>query len=262
MAPRYQDAGHVPSLPKWSDTESQGVLDHATGTPIAIVAGAEIRAIRTAAASGLATRILARDNAATHGIFGAGVLAGTHIDAIASVRDITRVIVWARYSRNGERFASEQAERAGLNVRATADPSEAGFCDIVSVVTGSPDPILHGVWLSAGAHVNLIGAHTPKTCEADTDVITRCSLYVDSRQSALSEAGDLLIPVAEGAIGDSDIVGEIGEVLEGQVPGRENDDEITLCKSLGVVAQDLFVAEFVFSAAEKHGMGYLVNLGE
>lgn len=236
------------------------LFDHATGTPVAIVEGAAVTAIRTAAASGLATRELARATAASHGIFGAGVLAVTHIDAIACVRNIDHVLVWARNAEKAERFASEQAERTGLDVRATADPAEVGGCDIVSAVTGSSEPVVRGAWLTPGAHLNLVGAHSPTTREADSDAVARCALYVDSRESAMHEAGDLLIPIGEGVISADDIVGEIGEVLSGQVAGRMSDEQITLYKSLGVVAQDLFSAEFVYRASKEADTGQLFDL--
>jgi ornithine cyclodeaminase len=236
------------------------LFDHATGASVAIVEGAAITAVRTAAASGLATRELARPDASSHGIFGAGVLAATHIEAIACVRDIERVLVWARDAKKAGRFAAEQAERTGLDVRAAADPAEAGACDIVSAVTGASEPVVRGAWLSPGAHLNLVGAHSPKTREADSEAVARSALYVDSRESAMSEAGDLLIPMEEGVISADAIVGEIGEVLGGQAPGRANGEQITLYKSLGVVAQDLFAAEFVFRAAATGGTGQVVKL--
>jgi len=237
------------------------LFDHVTGCPVAIIEGASITAIRTAAASGLATRELARADAASHGIFGAGVQAGTHIDAVACVRDIKRVLVWARDVKKAERFAAQQTERTGLDVRATVDPVQAGCCDIVSVVTGSSEPVLKGAWLQPGAHLNLVGSHSAKAREADSAAVARSAIYVDSRQSAMSEAGDLLIPLGEGIISANDILGEIGELLDGRIPGRLNDQQITLYKSVGVVAQDLFVAESVYRRAEQGGIGQMIELG-
>ena len=236
------------------------LFDHATGSPVAIIEGAAITALRTAAASGLATRELARPDATSHGIFGAGVLAQTHIDAISAVRGIERVLVWTRDPKKGAKFAEDQSQRTGLDVRATGDPAATAACDIVSCVTGASEPVLRGAWLKPGAHLNLVGSHSPNAREADSDAVARCAIYVDSRKSALTEPGDLLIPIAEGRISADAIIGEIGEVLEGRVPGRKNGQQITLYKSLGVVAQDLFAAGHVLRAAEARNMGQLVEL--
>lgn len=236
------------------------LFDHDSGRPVALIEGASITAIRTAAASGLATRELARRDARTHGIFGTGVQAVTHIDAIASVRDIDRVVVWGRDAVKARRFAAMQAERAQLDVRATGDPAEAAGCDVVSTVTAATEPVLMGQWLQPGCHLNLVGVHTPDAREADTRAIERSRVYVDLMESAMNEAGDLLIPIGEGAIDAQHIVGEIGQVLAGDVPGRRGDAEITLYKSLGIVAQDLFTAARVYARALDEGAGVEVDL--
>jgi ornithine cyclodeaminase len=236
------------------------LFDHETGRPIALMEGASITAIRTAAASGLATRELAPGDASSHGIFGTGVQAVTHIDAIACVRDVSRVVVWGRDAAKTRRFAEQQSGRTGLEIRATGDPSEAANCDIVTTVTAATKPVLKGEWLRAGCHVNLVGGHTPQAREADTGVIERSRVYVDLMESALNEAGDLLIPIGEGAIDDCHILGEIGQVLTGAVPGRIDDSDITLYKSLGIVAQDLFAAARVYAQAVAEGAGVEVDL--
>ena len=237
------------------------LFEHETGRPVALIEGASITAIRTAAASGLATRELAREDARTHGIFGTGVQAVTHIDAIASCRNIDRTVVWGRDAEKTGRFAAEQAERTHLAVTATDDPAEAAACDVVSTVTAATEPVLEGRWLHPGTHVNLVGVHTPQAREADTSAILRSRVYVDLMESALNEAGDLLIPIAEGAIELRHILGEIGEVLAGDVPGRTDDSDITLYKSLGIVAQDLFAAARVYARAVAEGAGVEVDLG-
>jgi len=236
------------------------LFDGASGAPVALMDGAEITAIRTAAASALATRVLARGGAASHGILGAGVQAGAHLDAVSCVRDISQVVVWGRDENKARGFAEEQAARTGLNVRSTTDPSKAAGCDVVSVVTNSPTPVLRGEWLRPGTHVNLVGAHEPHHREADTNAVSKSAIYVDSRAGALREAGDILIPIAEGIIGEADIAGEIGEVLEGTAPGRLDEDQVSLYKSLGIVAQDLFAAEQVYRLARASGAGLRVDL--
>jgi ornithine cyclodeaminase/alanine dehydrogenase-like protein (mu-crystallin family) len=236
------------------------LFDHETGRPVALIEGSSVTAIRTAAASGLATRELARDDARTHGVFGTGVQAVTHIDAVACARDIHRVIVWGRDAGRTRRFAEQQAERTQLEVVATGDPVEAAACDIVSTVTAATEPILRGDWLQPGCHLNLVGVHTPGAREVDTRAIERSRVYVDLLESALNEAGDILIPIAEGAIDEGHILGEIGQVLAGTVPGRTGASDITLYKSLGIAAQDLFAAARIHAHALELGAGVEVDL--
>jgi len=236
------------------------LFDSETGTPVAIIDGATVTAVRTAAASGLATRVLARENASSHGVLGTGVQAATHIEAIACVRDIGTVRVWGRDSEKARSFADKQSRRSGLEVVAVESAAEAASCDIVSAVTSAPEPVLEGARIAPGAHVSLVGAHTPTTRESDSETIARSSIYVDLLASARAEAGDILIPVAEGRIRWRDVVGEIGQVLAGEIAGRVNDKQITLYKSLGIVAQDLFVANYLFEAATATDGGTTVNL--
>jgi ornithine cyclodeaminase/alanine dehydrogenase-like protein (mu-crystallin family) len=226
-----------------------------TGRPCALVDGAEITRIRTAAASALAARALARAGASSHGILGAGVQAASHLEAMGCVRSIERVVVWARDYGKAKRFAAGQSRRHGIEVTAADRAEQAAACDIVSVVTNAPEPVLKGAWLRPGAHVSLVGSHEPEHREADTEAVTRAAVYVDSRRGALSEAGDILIPIAEGRMSADDIAGEIGEVLAGAAPGRRDAQQITLYKSLGIVAQDLFAAEYVLRQARLQDAG-------
>ena len=238
----------VPGNPERSLPAVQGFIalfDHDSGTPLALVDGASITYLRTAATSALATQYLARKNAQTHGIFGAGVLAMEHLKAIACIREITMTRVWARDSSRAEAFADLASRQTGLNVVA-ASAQEAAACDIVTTVTNADEPVLLGQWLAPGSHLNLVGAHQPDHREADSDAVSQASVFVDTRESALKEAGDILVPMSEGRLGESAIRGEIGQVLEGEVTGRRNDEEITLFKSLGHVAQDIHAAERVY----------------
>jgi ornithine cyclodeaminase len=235
------------------------LFERSSGTPIAMVDGGEITRIRTAAASALATRELARGDAGTHGILGAGAQAASHLEAIACVRDIRQVRVWARDSARARAFASEQSHASGLRVEAVDRAEEASACDIVSVVTNASEPVLKGAWLSQGSHLNLVGAHEPEHREADSDAVAAARIYVDSRAGALQEAGDLLIPMSEGRISSDDIVGELGELLLGSVPGRASEQQITLYKSLGNIVQDLFAAAQVLAAAEDGSVGSRID---
>jgi len=226
------------------------LFDSHTGTPLALVDGAEVTRLRTAAASALATRKLARPEAATHGILGAGAQAASHLEAIACVRPITGVRVWARDHGKARAFATRHHAAGTAPIEAVADAAAAAACDVVSVVTNAPEPVLRGAWLRPGAHLNLVGAHEAEHREADSDAVAGAAVYVDSRRAALQEAGDLLIPIAEGRIGEAHIRGELGEVLEGRVRGRESAEQVTLYKSLGLAAQDLFAAVAVLEAVE------------
>ena len=236
------------------------LFDHQTGRPVALIEGASVTAIRTAAASGLATRELARQDASTHGVFGTGVQAVTHIDAVACARDIREVVVWGRDAEKTRQFAKEQSSRVRADVRATDDPAEAAGCDVVSTVTAASEPVLKGEWLQPGCHLNLVGVHTPQAREADTRAIERSRVYVDLMGSAMHEAGDLLIPIAEGTIDEAHVLGEIGQVLAGAVEGRTAESDITLYKSLGIVAQDLFAAAYIYARALREGVGTEVDL--
>ena len=235
------------------------LFDHSTGAPAALIDGAEVTAIRTAAASGLATRLLARADAHTCGIFGNGVQAVTHIDAMRAVRPVDEFIVWGRNPDKVRAFAREQEERTGIRVRASADPAAAGACDLICTTTTSPEPVLAGEWVRPGAHVNLVGAHSMAARECDTGLVVKSSVYVDLMESVRNEGGDIMIPVQEGAIDETHIIGELGELLQGEIPGREDDRQITLYQSHGINAQDLFAAKHIHSNARQTGAGLTVD---
>lgn len=236
------------------------LFDHETGAPVAIVEGSAITALRTAAASALATRELSRQDACSHGVMGTGAQAAAHIEAIACVRSISEVIVWGRDAVKASDFAGEQMRRTGVRVASEDGPAAVAACDIVTTATGASEPVLRGDWLRAGAHVNLVGAHTPETREADTEVMKRSRVYVDLLQSAMAEAGDILIPIVEQALTADAIIGELGQLLLGEIPGRTADSDITLYKSLGIAAQDLFAAASVYERAVEEGAGTEVAL--
>ena len=236
------------------------LFNHETGAPVAIVEGSAITALRTAAASALATRELARQDARSHGVMGTGVQAAAHIEAVACVRQMDQVLVWGRDAKKVETFAGLQSERTGMAVKPTHVAADVAACDVVTTATGAAEPVLLGEWLNPGAHVNLVGAHAPDTREADTAAMTRSKIYVDLRRSALDEAGDILIPIAENAMMADAIVGELGQLINGEIPGRTADDDVTLYKSLGIAAQDLFAAARVYERAIAEGAGTEVAL--
>lgn len=236
------------------------LFDHETGAPTAIVDGAAITAIRTAAVSGLATKLLAREDAASHGVLGTGVQAQSHAEAILTARPtIKEIVIWGRDTNKAKALADTIRARTRVNARAAEKAEDAAACDVVSTVTAAKTPILRGAWLRAGAHVNLVGPHDPKHREADTEAITRSSVFVDLFESAMAEAGDILIPIAEDAFSADRIVGEIGAVAQGSVRGRADANEITMFKSLGVIAQDLYASQAVLRVAAESGAGTVVN---
>ncbi len=236
------------------------LFDGATGTPLALIEGAALTAIRTAAASALATQWLAREDARSLGLFGCGVQAASHLDAIAAVRRLDRVVVWGRDPEKARCFADEQGRRTGLRVQAVAEPDGAAACDIVCTVTGATEPVLMGRWVRPGAHVNLVGAHAVTAREADTALIASARVYVDLLASMRDESGDIMIPVQEGAIAADHVVGEIGALVAGALPGRTDGSEVTVYKSLGVAVQDLYAANEAYRQALAMGVGCRVSL--
>ncbi|MEP6158765.1 MAG: ornithine cyclodeaminase family protein [Halieaceae bacterium] len=236
------------------------LFDYHNGAPLALLEGAAITAIRTAAASGLATRELAPPDAASCGIFGTGVQAITHIDAMCAVRPVSEIRVWARDHGKAVDFAAGQAERTGLDVCAVADPAEAAACALLCTVTGASEPILQSNWVQPGSHINLVGAHTLNSREADSALIARSAVYVDLLESAHNEAGDVMIPIHEGLVGPAHIIGEIGQLLAGTISGRREAGQITIYKSLGITAQDLYAADYVYQRALAEDSGQVVQL--
>lgn len=236
------------------------LFDALRGTPLAILDGESITAIRTAAASGVATRHLAREDAAELAILGAGVQAAAHLEAMRAVRPVERVRVWSRTPGHCRRFAEEQSAAHGIPVEPVPSPRDAVHgADLVCTCTSSAEPVLEGEWLRPGTHVNAVGACTPKARELDAVAVARARVYVDSRESAAHEAGDLLLARAEGAIEGDPVVGELGEVILGRVPGRATADEITLFESLGLAVEDLASAVHVLAKARAAGRGTVLE---
>ena len=238
------------------------LFDTVTGTLLAVVDASSITAIRTAAVSGLATRLLAREDAGDLAILGSGVQAESHLDAMRTVRRLRRVRVWSIHPAAARSFAERMSSRAGVSIEpvATAQAAVDG-ADIVCTTTASPTPILLGEWVAPGAHINAVGACFAANRELDTAAVVRSRLVVDRRESALAESGDILIPMKEGAIDAGHIVGELGDVLLDRVPGRRSPDEVTLFKSLGIAVEDLAAAHLIHARARAQGKGIAVDFG-
>jgi ornithine cyclodeaminase len=232
------------------------------GRLLAIVDGTSITAIRTAAVSAVATRALAREDAGDLAILGSGVQAATHLEAMNTVRTLRRVRVWSRDPANAATFAARASARHGLTVEAMGSARAAvEGADLVCTTTAAREPVLEGAWLAPGVHINAAGACRSDTRELDTAAVAGARLYVDRRESALNEAGDFLIARGEGAFGDDHIIGELGEVLIGSVPGRRSREERTLFESLGIAVEDLAAAHHIWRKAEAEGRGLVVDLG-
>ncbi|MGQ0720448.1 MAG: ornithine cyclodeaminase family protein [Candidatus Eiseniibacteriota bacterium] len=232
------------------------------GRLLAVIDASSVTAMRTAAVSGVATRVLARKDAGRVAILGSGVQAASHLEAMLAARDVTTVTVWSRNGANARRFAERESARPGFVIRVAATAREAvEGAEIVCTTTSSREPVLEGAWLSPGTHVNAAGACFPAARELDTAAVVRARLFVDRRESALNEAGDFLIPKKEGAVGDDHIVAELGDLLLGSSPGRRSDDEVTLFKSLGLGVEDLAAAHFLHGRAEAEDSGASCDLG-
>ena len=232
------------------------VLDPTTGTPKAFMDGASLTAIRTGAGGGLAADLLARQDAKTVGLFGAGVQARAQLQAVMAVRDITHVNLISRTETSAQQLATEISEWTDapeVNMVSTPREVVAG-ADIVLCATTSATPLFDGNDLQLGTHITAVGTFVPEKREVDTTTIRRSNrIVVDSREACLEEAGDLIIPNAQ-------IDAEIGEIVNGDKRGRESDDEITFFKSVGVAVQDAVAASVVLAEAEAKGLGIVVKM--
>ena len=226
------------------------LFDGETGETRALLNAGAITAVRTAAVSGVATRLLARDDARTLAILGAGIQAQSHLEAMRAVRDFDRV---RRLEPDAgpDRRASKRRRSAEEAVR---------DADVIVTATSAAEPILERAWLKPGVHINAVGSSIPTTRELDTATMRDAALFVDRRESTVNEAGDFLFPQREGAIGPEHIRAEIGELLIGAGEGRRSPDELTVFKSLGLAVEDLAAAEHVVRRAEAENVGQVVSL--
>ncbi len=238
------------------------VLDAATGSPVAVMDGTLLTAIRTGAASGAATDLLARSDACVGAIFGAGPQARTQLEAVCAVRRMAEARVFDPDAARAAAFAREMAERLDISVRAATTPSEAlAGADIVCTATVSATPVFDDTAIAPGTHINAIGSYKPGVREVPGDTVRRALVVVDHLPAALAEAGDLLIPMQEGLFGRNHIHAELGQIIAGLRKGRESEEQITLFKSVGVAVQDLAAASLVLANAQRLGLGRELSLG-
>ena len=228
----------------------QGIVmlfDAKHGQPLMLFDALEITAIRTAAASAVATKLLSRGNSSTLAIIGSGEQAKRHIEAMLLVRNIQQINLWSRDENNARHLVNELSAEYNLPVHIKKNVQQTvEHADIICTVTASKEPVVMGDWISAGSHINAVGSSTPFSRELDTTAIARSKLFTDRYESIFNEAGDFLIPKKEGAVTDDHVKAEIGEVLSGTKKGRENDEEITVFKSLGIAAEDIFSAYHIY----------------
>jgi ornithine cyclodeaminase/alanine dehydrogenase-like protein (mu-crystallin family) len=237
------------------------LFDGETGVPTAILDASAITAVRTAAVTAVATGLLARHDARTMAVLGAGTQARAHLRALARVRDFEQVRVYAPTTAHAEALVEQvRGGRAKLSVAASAEEAVSG-ADVVVTVTSAREPVLRRAWLKPGAHVNAVGASTPLARELDTATVAASALFCDSRESLRNEAAEFALALGEGLIaGEEHVRGELGEVLAGIAPGRQDDRELTLFRSLGLAVEDLAAAELAVAVATERGIGTEVEL--
>lgn len=237
----------------------QGVLllyEATTGRLLAMIEAEHLTALRTGAASGVAAKHLARPDAATLLLFGAGALAPCQLAAVCAVRPIQRIFVISRSGAKDSAFCQQMRRELSIEVTAMRNAEEAvRQADIICTATTATTPLFDGQWLKPGVHINGVGSYTAKMRELDSTAIRRARLFVDRRQAAQSEAGDILIPLAEGVITLEHVAGELGEVINGDVVGRSSSEQITLFKSVGTAMQDAVTAALAYKRAREQGAG-------
>ena len=232
------------------------LLDSMTGELLAIVDGRFITEARTAAVSAVSVKLLARSDASRLAIIGSGVQARSHLEAIGLARDLSAVRVWSPNADNRAAFAREMQPRSSAPILIARSAEDAvDGADLVVLATASRDAVVRNEWIAAGAHVCAVGACRPNQREMDTALVSRARVFVDSRTSALAEAGDLVFPITEGAFDETHIAGELGEVASGAVAGRTSAAEVTVFKSLGMAVEDIAAAHLAYVKAAERGLG-------
>jgi len=227
---------------------SYTLMDARTGVPLAQMDAGQLTSRRTACTSALAASFLARQDAESLLVIGGGKVAQHLVQAHSAVRAYRHIVVWTRNPEQSRTLADHLAGE-GYTVE-VADNLEEAVCDadVISCATLATSPIIEGAWLKPGAHLDLIGSHTPRTREADDEAIRRSKVFVDSREGAIQETGELAIPIAQGILSPDDVQADIAELCKGIHPGRTSADEITLFKSAGLAVEDLAAALVVYRA--------------
>ncbi len=235
--------------------------DPETGDVICIMDGGFLTAMRTGAASGVATKYLARDEKnMTAGIFGSGVQAQMQLWAVCEVRDISKAWAYDINEEAAKKFAKKMHEKLGIEIIIAARPEELLQADIICAATSSPTPIFDGSLVKKGTHINGIGSHTPNARELDTEIVKRSKFIGDSREACFNEAGDIMIPLNAGEIHETHFYAELGEIVTGRKEGRVDDKEITVFKSNGLAVQDTATAKLIYDKAVEKGIGTEIKI--
>jgi len=235
------------------------LFDTKNGAPKAILDAREITAIRTAAATAVATDVLARKDVRSLALFGYGEQARAHALALTLVRRFEEIVVWGRDTERARLFSSQLQDQVNCAVRAVANPEEAARADVICTVTAATEPFYRASWLQPGQHLNLVGSSVAHASEVEPEVVRRSRYFTDYKESATMLAGEFLRAKQAGLVGDEHILGCIGDVLDGKIVGRTDDSDITLFKSLGMIAEDLIAADFVLAQAQQKGLGQMVD---
>ena len=272
MMPGYvnkQDIMGIKSVSVYPENANIGLESHQgsvtlfnalNGTPLAIMDAGQITAIRTAAVSGLATRILAKKNSKILAILGSGIQARTHIEAMTTILNLEEIRVWSKNKKNAKRLVEEQRKKYAIPFRPFDTVNEAIYnADIICTTTAAVEPILQGKYLMQGVHINAVGSSVRNTRELDGFAIKLSKLYVDKIESTINESGDFLMAKQEGTIDDNHIIGTLGEILTKKKKGRNNINDITLFKSLGLAVEDIATAFFIYDKYVKSNKGNWVE---
>lgn len=253
-----RESGNIPGVPT-----IQGivlVIDSETGEILAMMDGEYLTALRTGAASGLATRGLARKDARVLALFGCGTQGRTQLEAVVCERDIKKVLVYDTNREIAGQFITDMEKRFDLEIVYTSDTKQIKEADIICTATNSQQPLFHREDVKAGVHINAIGSFQPHMQELDPLLIRDARVFLDQSEACLKESGDLIKPISEGMISENQIAGEIGDFLLDRIKGRESEDQITLFKSVGVAIQDYAVATDIYNFSLEQGFGFDVNL--
>ena len=236
------------------------VIDTYTGEIVSLMDGEYITALRTGAASGLATKYFSRNDAKTLAIFGCGAQGKTQLEAVNAVRDINKVWIYDVNKAAAESFILEMKSKINADIEYTEDLSNLKTCDVICTATNSEAPLFKLKDIKEGAHINAIGSFKPNMQEIDPEIISSASVFVDHKSSCIAESGDLIKPMDAGVFKASQIKGEIGEFTLKKIKGRRDENEITLFKSVGVAIQDFVVASGIFEKSKKEPFGLEFNL--
>ena len=236
------------------------LFDSATGAPVALMDGEVITAMRTGAVSGLATQLMAREDARVAAIIGTGAQGETQLEGVCSVREIDKAYVFDLDRDRAEKFASRMTERLGIEVVAAKSRKVLAEAEVICTSTSSPSPVFTDLEIAKGTHINGVGSYRPDMAEIPPETLVRAKLVVDQRHGCLAEAGDLLQPIGRGLFTAEHILGELGELLTRRIEGRTSNEDVTVFKSVGIAVQDLLTVDLALALALQTGVGQEVCL--